>query len=344
MSLVEITDRLETAWWNKDDPLARALAPLSWLYGLVWRVYTSVYERGWRASLHLDIPVVVVGNLIVGGAGKTPAVLAVTLLLQRHGYKPGIVSRGYGRVVDTLAHVDARSDPDLVGDEPLLLHLRGRVPVTVARDRATAAVELKRRHPEVDVIVSDDGLQHLALARDVNVVVFDERGAGNGRTLPAGPLREPMGKRAPADSIVLYNAAAPTTAWRGATARRELVGAVELGAWWRGEAASRAAFDGLRGRRIVAVAGTAVPERFFSMLEAEGLEIERCPLPDHHDYDTLPWSADDRDVIVTEKDAVKLKPERTLNTRVWVVPLDFEPEPVFAEALLRRVEKARGRH
>lgn len=339
LSLADAASRLEAAWWRDGDALAAALAPVSWLYGALWRVYEAAHRRGWLKAERLDVPVVIVGNVVVGGAGKTPAVQAVVKALRARGWTPGIVSRGHGRAEMSTRVVSRASDADLVGDEPLMLHLRTGAPVVVSADRAGAARELRKRHPAVNVVVSDDGAQHLALARDLTVIVFDERGAGNGRVLPAGPLRQPMGKRPPPDSLVLYNAGAPSTPWRGVTARRALAGAVDLASWWRGGAASPDALAALRGRRVVAVAGTAVPERFFQMLEACGLEIERCPLPDHHRYDTLPWSAADEDVIVTEKDAVKLKPERMLSgaTRVWVAPLDFEPEPAFADALARRL-------
>lgn len=338
-SLADAASRLESAWWRDGDGLALVLAPVAWAYGLAWRVYESAYRRGWLRAERPDVPVIVVGNLIVGGAGKTPTVQAVVRVLRARGWTPGIVSRGHGRAEMSPRLVSRASDADLVGDEPLLLHLRTGAPVVVSADRAAAAHELRKRHPAVDVIVSDDGAQHLALARDLTVLVFDERGAGNGRLLPAGPLRQPMGKRPPPDTLVLYSAGAPSTPWRGVGARRALAGAVDLASWWRGGSASPEALAALRGRRVVAVAGTAVPERFFSMLEGAGLEIERCPLPDHHRYHTLPWSAADDDVIVTEKDAVKLKPERMLagTTRVWVAPLDFEPEPSFADTLARRL-------
>ena len=337
-----LASRLEQAWWRDGDPLSLALAPLSWLYGAAWRVHAQSFARGWRRRQQLPVPVVVVGNLVVGGVGKTPAVIATVRLLRERGYAPGIVSRGWGRSTDAVQEVEPTSLAALVGDEPLLLRLRAAAPVVVGRDRPAAAAALLRKHPDVDVLVCDDGAQHLALVRDLAVLVFDERGAGNGRLLPAGPLREPMDKRAPPDSIVLYNAAAPSTRWRGATARRRLAGVVELGPWWKGDAPSIDALEALRGPRLVAAAGIAHPERFFSMLEDAGLTIDRCPLPDHHDYETMPWSGADAAAIVTEKDAVKLRPERVGITRVWVAALDFEPEAAYADALRRRLPMPRS--
>ena len=339
--LAELASRLEQAWWRDGDPLSLALAPLGWLYGAAWRAHAASFARGWRPRQRLDVSVLVIGNLVVGGAGKTPAVIATVRLLRDRGYTPGIVSRGWGRSSDAVEEVQPTSQAALVGDEPLLLRLRTEAPVFVGRARADAVAALLRKHPEVDLVVCDDGAQHLALARDLTVLVFDERGAGNGRLLPAGPLREPMGKRAPADSIVLYNAAAPSTRWRGATAKRRLAGVVELGAWWRGDAPSLEALESLRGQRLVAAAGIAQPERFFTMLEAAGLDIDRCPLPDHHDYETMPWTGVNEPAIVTEKDAVKLRPDRIGMTNVWVAALDFEPEPGYGDALRRRLPPPR---
>lgn len=340
--LPALASRLEASWWRSGDALSRLLAPLGWLYGAAWRVYRSASARGWRRAPRLDAAVLVIGNLVVGGAGKTPAVLATVRLLREQGYTPGIVSRGWGRGGGgAVAEVEPQSTPEQVGDEPLLLKLRSGAPVVVGADRHAAAEALLERHPEVDLVVSDDGAQHLRLARDLTVLVFDERGAGNGRLLPAGPLREPMGQQPPARSLILYNAAKPSTRWRGALSTRRLAGAVELAGWWRGEPATLEALHALRGPRVVAAAGIAQPERFFTMLEAEGLLIDRCPLPDHHDYETLPWTAADAVAVLTEKDAVKLRPEHVGTTRVWVVALDFEPEAGYASALRRRLPPPR---
>ena len=315
--------------------LARLLYPLSLLYGLAVALRRRAAGAGWPRVETLPVPVVVVGNLIAGGAGKTPAVRAVIELLRREGWAPGVVSLGYGRrgggVLEVLRGTPAR----LCGDEPLLLHRRSEVPVFIGRDRAAAARALLQAHPRVDIIVSDDGLQHHRLARDAQLIVFDERGAGNGWLLPAGPLREPLAKRAPPRSVVLYNAAGPTTPWPGEVARRGLAGAASLAGWWGGDAASPSHLDALRGRRILAAAGMARPQRFFAMLRERGLDIAELALPDHFAYADLPWPADTPDVIVTEKDAVKLGPETRLDaTRVWVATLDFHLAPATEAQLL----------
>jgi tetraacyldisaccharide 4'-kinase len=197
----------------------------------------------------------------------------------------------------------------------------------------------------VDVIVSDDGLQHLGLGRDAEVLLFDERGIGNGRVLPAGPLREPFStspaaSTATAARIVLYNAGAPTTSLPGFVSQRRLAGLTPLADWWRGETPPSANLETLRSRPIVAAAGLARPERFFAQLRDAGLTISELPLPDHFDFASLPWPTGTGDVVVTEKDAVKLAAGRRISARVWVAALDFQPEPAFADALLARLPRS----
>jgi tetraacyldisaccharide 4'-kinase len=323
--------RLQRSWWQaRPDALARLLQPLAWLYSRL------LERRRHTAAQRVDVPVVVVGNLIVGGAGKTPTVIALVRLLRAAGWTPGVVSRGYGRAGSIPTSVEETTPAQQCGDEPLLIRLRTGVPVVVGRDRVAAARALRAMSPQVNVVVCDDGLQHWALARDVQVIVFDERGAGNGRLLPAGPLREPLPARMPPATLVLYNAAAPSTPLPGWTARRAIAGVCLLSDWWTGAAAQP--LDVLCGRPLLAAAGIAEPERFFRMLEAQGLAIERCALPDHHDFATLPWPAARADVIVTEKDAVKLRPERAGTTRIWVAALDFNPDPAFNAALVQALQ------
>lgn len=323
----EAARRVQRAWLAR-GPLAIALWPLSLLYRLLMGLRRLLYRAGLRHAVTLDVPVIVVGNLVAGGAGKTPTVLAVLALLQRQGWTPGVVSRGYGRRHEDASgvlDVQPQTAPEDCGDEPLLLRRRAGVPVCVGRDRVQAAQELRRRHPQVDLIVSDDGLQHWRLERTAQVIVFDERGAGNGWLLPAGPLREPLTVRPPPRSVVIYNAAAPSTPWRGHLARRSLAAAVPLADWWRGELGRVVPLEALRGRTLQAVAGVAQPQRFFTMLRGAGLAITEVPLPDHHDFAILPWPAAEHDleIVLTEKDAVKLLPARIGAARVWVAALDF---------------------
>ena len=336
--MTSVEQTLQRAWLVRGR-VARALLPVAALFGAVGALRRAMYRWGWCRAQTLPVPVIVVGNLIVGGAGKTPTVLAIVRLLRRHGQVPGIVSRGHGRRSHgrrekACLEVSSDTPASECGDEPKLLHLRSGAPVVVGRDRVAAARLLLTRHPDVNVIVSDDGLQHLRLARTAQVLVFDERGVGNGWLLPAGPLREPMARAVPARSVVLYNAAAATTDWPGNVAQASLLGVVPLAAWWQGQAAAMPALVALRGRPLLAAAGVARPQRFFGMLRDAGLSITPMPLPDHHDFKTLPWPATTADVVLTEKDAVKIDPQRIGSTRVWVAALDFAPPPAFDAALL----------
>lgn len=323
--------RLQRAWLAR-GALAWALRPLAGLYGAVVALRSLVFRAGWLRTERLPVPVIVVGNLIAGGAGKTPTCLAVVELLRQHGWTPGIVSRGYGsNAGDDVVLVTPGTPASACGDEPLLMQRRSGAPVAVGRHRVQAGHALLAAHPSVDVIVCDDGLQHRQLARDAQVIVFDERGAGNGWLLPAGPLREPMPAAVPARSVLLYNAPAPSTALPGHVVRRSLGRFTPLQAWLDG---TPAAATDLRGRRLLAAAGLAHPQRFFSMLRDAALDIDELPLPDHHDFAQLPWPSDTADVVVTEKDAVKLDPARLGATRAWVATLDFQLPPAFAAELL----------
>jgi tetraacyldisaccharide 4'-kinase len=332
---VSLRDALQRAWWSsRPGGAALVLAPLSRLYAaLAWLDRTLTREQ------RIDVPVVVVGNLIVGGAGKTPTVMAMVRLLRAYGWTPGVISRGYGRRGDGVVEVQRDSAAALVGDEPLLIHLRTSAPVTVARDRVAAARALRAAHPAVDVIVADDGLQHHRLARDAQVIVFDERGLGNGLLLPSGPLRERLPAVLPHTSLVLYNASEPSTPLPGWLATQRLDGVLPLTEWAAGAAPDAAGWARLRGRPLLAAAGIAAPERFFAALRGQGLVFDTLPLPDHHDFRALPWPPATPDVVVTEKDAVKLRGADTGATRVWVAPLDFEPDLGFAAAVKRLFPK-----
>jgi tetraacyldisaccharide 4'-kinase len=324
-------------WWTpRPSGLARLLTPLSLLYG---GLQGRQRARAAAAS-RLPVPVLVVGNLVVGGAGKTPTVLAVVQALQLRGHRPGIVSRGHGRDGDGVREVGPQSTPAEVGDEPLLLARRSGVPVVVGRQRVQAARALLEAHPELDVIVADDGLQHHALPRRAELVVFDERGAGNGLLLPAGPLREPLPASHTAGAggrWLVYTSGRASTPLSGALAQRRLTQAWPLAAWHQGDARQALSLAALRGRPLLAAAGLAAPEKFFRMLGEAGLDISTLPLPDHHDFATLPWPAHGPDVLVTEKDAVKLDPARCAGRPVWVLPLDLSLPESLLDALHARL-------
>ncbi|MBB5203845.1 tetraacyldisaccharide 4'-kinase [Inhella inkyongensis] len=339
-----------SAWlqrqWLRRGPLAWSLRPLTAVYRALQSWDRARHASGRRAIHRPPVPVLVVGNWIVGGAGKTPTLLAVLALLKAWGWRAGVVSRGYGRHSEGVQLAHAHSDAHQLGDEPLLIWRRSGAPLAVAASRGEACAALLAAHPDLNLIVSDDGLQHAGLARDLSLWLFDARGLGNGWLLPAGPLRQdralPPLPGSRANHLVLYTDGQPSTALPGFVAQRQLAGAVSLDSWWNHQAQTPQALESLRGRRLVAVAGLARPQAFFDMLQAAGLDFQALPLPDHHRFDHLPWQADD-ELLLTEKDAVKLPPERLApGQRAWVLPLDLQPEPAFAEALLHELQALLG--
>ena len=287
-------------------------------------------------------PTIVVGNWVVGGAGKTPTTMALVEHLKARGWQPGVVSRGHGRSSRETLEVDPRtSDSGDCGDEPLLIARRSGVPVFVGADRVGARKHLLQVHPQVDLIVCDDGLQHHRLARDLEIVVVDERGGGNGLCLPAGPLRQPIPTHHEGSSpLVLYSSGRATLGLEGWIAHRRLAGVQPWRDWSQGQAPpSGGGWDALRGRPIHAIAGIAVPERFFDMLRASGLEVQGHPLDDHAPMDrAAPWPDDAQDVVMTEKDAVKVARWADGRTRLWVARLDFALPERFLDAVDRRLE------
>lgn len=318
------------AVWRRRGLAAWLLWPLSRLYGALVALRRAAYRLGlWHAS-HPGLPVIVIGNVVAGGAGKTPVTLAVLQHLQARGWRPGVVSRGYGRRERGLCAVQATSTADEVGDEPLLIHRRSGAPVVVGADRVAAAGELRRLHPEVDVIVSDDGLQHLALARDVEVCVFDERGTGNGWLLPAGPLREPWPRRV--DLLLAPEAVRPSLGTGAAPQDTGFTLTRRLAAHAVRADGHRCALADLRGQAVLAVAGIARPEAFFAMLRAQGLQLLAVQgLPDHYDFNSWTSPVDAGvPVVCTEKDAPKLWAH---HPAAWAVPLEVAIEPGFFAAL-----------
>ncbi|MBS0454578.1 MAG: tetraacyldisaccharide 4'-kinase [Proteobacteria bacterium] len=319
---------LQRAWLVR-GATARLLWPLSQLFGALAALRRTLYRTGLLRSDRAAVPVVIVGNVIAGGAGKTPSVIAIVRHLQARGLAVGVISRGYGRNTEDCREVLPASAPQDTGDEPLLIRRATGAPTFVARKRIEAARALLTAHPNTRLIVSDDGLQHLALARDVEICVFDDRGIGNGWLLPAGPLREPWPR---ACDLVLHTGDQP--AFAGFRARRALADeAVDR----EGRMLPLAA---LAGRRIMAVAAIAKPQGFFDMLEAAGVPVQECiALPDHHDFKDWTPPAAGTTVLCTEKDAAKLW---QVQPDALAVPLVFEPEAAFFKTLDAKLSSLDG--
>jgi tetraacyldisaccharide 4'-kinase len=330
-----------TRAWLARGPLALALWPVSLLFRLLAALRRGLFRSGVLKSERLPVPVIVVGNIFIGGTGKTPLTIWLAQQLRAAGLRPGVVSRGHGGAEEAPREVLSASSAADVGDEPLLIAARAGCPVVVGRRRGAAGRHLLALHPGVDVIIADDGLQHYALQRDVEIVLFDGRGTGNGWTLPAGPLREPPSRRR---DFTVVNAPeiAPALARAvgGAPWQMRLAGDVAESLMDPG---TRLPLAALRGKRILAAAGIGNPGRFFAMLRAVGLALDELPLPDHHDFRDDPFRAVDADIIlVTEKDAVKCRQIANINgdPRVWVVPVSAQIDGALANHI---VEKCRGR-
>jgi tetraacyldisaccharide 4'-kinase len=335
-----------TRAWLRRGPLALALYPLSLLFRALAALRRLLFGAGVMTSERLPVPVIVVGNIFIGGTGKTPLTIWLVEQLRAAGMRPGVISRGHGGEGESgprevMPGASARE----VGDEPLLIAARTGCPVVVGRRRAQAGRHLLERHPEVDVLVTDDGLQHYALQRDIELVLFDGRGVGNGWTLPAGPLREPASRRR---DFTVVNTPALTPALAQAVGgrpyRMQLAGeyAEQLRDPQQRVPLSTLAAT-MAGKRIVAAAGIGNPGRFFAMLRSAGLTIGELPLPDHHDFMDDPFRGLDAELIlITEKDAVKCRQLEHLNNdpRLWVVPVSAQIDLALAFQI---VEKCRGR-
>jgi tetraacyldisaccharide 4'-kinase len=333
--------------WQRLGGGALIFSPLALLFWLVVTVRRFLYRARILPSWRARVPVIVVGNITAGGTGKTPLVIEILEILMRRGWTPGVVARGYGRVPrrehDPLGVVRVYPDvatPEHFGDEPVVIARRSRVPVYVSPDRPAAARALLEAHPEVDVLVSDDGLQHYALARDVELAVVDgERRFGNGLMLPAGPLREPVSRLREVDAAVVnggWSDTVPAPRQFAMTLGRErfvaLAGNEELSPPEFALAA--------RGRSVAAVAGIGNPSRFFDHLASLGVAARRIAFDDHHAFQPQELKLPGAEVIVmTEKDAVKCA--AFADSRMWYLRVDAILPPEFDDFLLTRIAQSR---
>lgn len=316
--------------WYGNHPLGLLLAPLGGLFCAVARLRRGAYKKGLLKSHRLPVPVIVVGNITVGGTGKTPLVIWISRFLKQQGFKPGIVSRGYGgRTQELFQAVVPTSNPHLVGDEPILLAKHSHCPVVVARQRVIGAQTLVNQY-HCNVIVSDDGLQHYALQRAVEIAVLDDiRRYGNRRCLPAGPLREPISRLEQIDFLVT----------KGAALRNEFSMQYHDTKMLRSvtnETVSKSLLS-LRGQTVHALAGIGHPARFFTRLRDYGLKLHCHEFLDHYIYTQNDIQfGDDLLVIMTEKDAVKCT--SIASSQHWYLPIEARLPATFGERLLKYLE------
>ena len=330
-----VLENLLTQAWQSRGLIAWLLLPLAAIFFLIIFFRRIFYRLGIFSSSTLPVPVIVVGNIFIGGTGKTPLVIWLVSMLRTHGYSPGVISRGYGAQSSAVIEVMADMSAAQAGDEPLLIARKCKVPVFVGRDRVAAARCLLAAYPGVDVIISDDGLQHYALGRTIEIQLSDTRGHGNGWLLPAGPLREPVSRRSDfyvingGDSIAGIH-----------THGMQIIGTQ---AEQMIDRQQRLTFSSLQNKRIAAVAGIGHPGRFFEMLQSQGVVLEwALALPDHFDFSTNPFIEIKADIIlITEKDAVKCARITGIaqDTRLWIVPVEASIAEPLAQDIL---EKLRG--
>jgi tetraacyldisaccharide 4'-kinase len=317
--------------WQRVTGLTLALLPVAALFALVSGLRRWLFRIGVLPRNRMPVPVIVVGNITAGGTGKTPFVLWLVQQLKEQGLHPGVVTRGYRAADAGPAAVPPDDDPARAGDEPVLLARRSGVPVWRGVDRGRAARALLAAHRECDVIVSDDGLQHYRLARDVEIALIDgARGFGNGLPLPAGPLRESVGRLARCDFVVVKAPRTAAIGWRGETIDMQLVGTRFANLL---DPAEHRDAQAMIGREVHAVAGIGEPRPFFDALRAMGLDVVEHPFPDHHPFVAadLAFGADAL-VVMTEKDAVKC---RAFASRTWwTLPVDAQLPAGFAARIV----------
>ncbi|MDP2029143.1 MAG: tetraacyldisaccharide 4'-kinase [Thiobacillus sp.] len=322
--------------WARTSVFTMLLSPLALLFAAISGLRRLAYRRGWLASSSVGVPLIVVGNITAGGSGKTPLTIWLVNWLHAQGYHPGVISRGYGGAARGCVEVQATSLAAEVGDEPVLIRFKTDAPVVVGRDRVAAARTLLANHPEVDVLVSDDGLQHYRLQRDIELAVIDaETGLGNGWPLPAGPLREPVRRLKQVDAVIQVVRGAvqprgdlPVTNWRADyTAGLVYRLRVPLATLPLGE---------LPALDWLAVTGIGRPQGFFDMLQAAGMRFRPRAFADHHAFQPQDLPADGA-VVMTEKDAVKCL--TFAGADWWALQLDVAPEPGFIDWLSARIKQ-----
>jgi tetraacyldisaccharide 4'-kinase len=321
---------LET-YWYRISPVHLILLPASWLFGALSALRRVLYHSRILSSFKLPVPVIVIGNISVGGTGKTPLTLAIARQLADHGHHPVIVSRGFGG--DSRQQlVTENSMAAEVGDEPLLMAQRRICPVWVGKNRVAAANAALKENPQCDVVLCDDGLQHYRLQRDVELVVIDGvRRFGNGYLLPAGPLREPVSRLKTADAVVINGGKS-----RPQTQNQypmQLSGDIFQNLRHPDKTAT--AHD-LQGLRLHAVAGIGHPQRFFDLLKSQGLTVIPHAFADHYPYQACDLIFDDCDaLLLTEKDAVKCA--AFADDNFWVLRVDAQVDPALFDYLLRKI-------
>ena len=322
-----------TAWRRKNVLFYLVLTPLSWLFALLTSIRRFAYQEGFFKSYALPVPVIVVGNINVGGSGKTPVVMWLVAQLTKNGYSPAVISRGYGGSVKLPTSVNASTSASLVGDEPVLIKNRCNCPVWVGVNRVEVATALLQAHPECNVIISDDGLQHYRLKRDIEIAVVDsEHHEKNARLLPAGQLREPLKRLNSVDAIVCNGQKSDESFYQ-----MQLVGARFYNL---ANVETPAVAADFKHKTIKAIAGIGKPARFFEHLLQLGMTFVSVSFDDHYAFCAEDLAKIDCDVLImTEKDAVKCKP--FAQAHHWVLPVEASIDEALLPLVLEKLVLAK---
>lgn len=324
-------NKLVSAYYQ-GHPALYALYPFAKIYQGAMAIRRHCYQHNIFNKTKFPVPIIVVGNITLGGTGKTPVVIWLANLLRLHGYKPGIVSRGYGANCKSFpAKLTSNADPNVYGDEPVLIANRTQCPVVIDPIRVNA-VKYLLDQCDCNVIISDDGLQHYALARDIEIAVIDgDRRLGNALCLPAGPLREPVKRLTTVDFILCNGHAA------NGEMLLNLVGDMAINL----QTGAEQPLSAFKGQHNIAFAGIGNPQRFFNHLQRNGLEIEAQPFPDHYQYqqtDLQPFlNLPQVNILMTEKDAVKC--QSYANKNCWYVPVTANLPQELEHSLLQRLKE-----
>jgi tetraacyldisaccharide 4'-kinase len=310
------------------------LIPFSWLFGIVVFLRRYLYQHDWLKSYRLNVPVIVVGNINIGGTGKTPFVIWLAGQLESAGYKPGIISRGYGGSAQQVIEVVPGSDATVAGDEAVLIATRTNCPVFVNADRVSAGQHLLAAYPDCNVIISDDGLQHYRMQRDVEIVVYDSvKEFGNGALLPAGPLRESKARLKTVDALVCNGTGSRESLKYFNPVVMQLVATDFYNLL---DVKKKSCADTFMQQRILAVAGIGNPQRFFDQLSGLGLQFESRTFPDHYIFQAKDFEYANADVVLmTEKDAVKCRVFAQPN--FWVLPVSAEVSNELISVVLNKL-------
>jgi tetraacyldisaccharide 4'-kinase len=321
---------IQEAWKRKNTFFYLILVPFSWIFGLVTWLRRLAYRYSLVRSYRLSAPVIIVGNINVGGSGKTPVVIWLIEQLKQNGYQPGVISRGYGGGARLPTKVTAESDASLVGDEPVLIANRCDCPVWVGENRVDVGEALLKAHPDCNVVISDDGLQHYRLKRDIEIAVVDADSSNqSARLLPAGPLREPLTRLNTVDAIISNGEKLNL-----ATFQMQLMGE----RFYNLADASKTAIAADFNRKVVrAMAGIGKPERFYDHMCKLGLTFTTVSFDDHHSYTAAELAEIDCEILImTEKDAVKCKSFAEVHH--WVLPVEAQIDDALMPLILAKLQ------